>query len=101
MFYLYAIQKHSDHCEEIPYEQREWWYQLLSSEVKQELLDWYSKFKPNCYHSYKIVQVQGTLPDFFYPRREIKRRTNAAKLLKSMNWKEEPYYEEAETSKTA
>jgi hypothetical protein len=101
MFYLYAIQKHSDHSEEIPEDQREWWWLVLSSEDKQALLDWYNKYRYTSYHSFKIVNAQGSLPDFFYPRREINRRTNAGKLLKAINWKKELWYENAKNSEAA
>jgi hypothetical protein len=89
MFYLYSVQKYSDVWDEIPEEQREWWWLVMSSESKQILLDWYEKYRYASSHSFKLVQVQGSLPDFFYPSKEIKRRTNAGKLLKSINWKKD------------
>lgn len=101
MFHLYVVQKYSDYWDEIPEEQREWWFLVLSNENKQPLLDWHSKHKYPYAHGYKLVQAQGTLPDFFYPRREIKRQTNAGKLLRSINWKNELYYEETKNSETA
>lgn len=98
MFYLYSIQKYSDYCDEIPEQQRESWWLVLSSENKQTLLDWYSKHRYPSSHSFKLVSAQGSLPDFFYPRRECTRRTNAGKLLASMNWKKELWYENAKSS---
>ncbi len=100
MFYLYSVQKYSDYWDEIPEEQREWWWLVLSSENKQELLDWYNNHRYPSSHSFKLVQAQGSLPDFFYPRRELNRRTNAGKLLKSINWKKELWYEDAKSTKT-
>ena len=41
----------------------------------------------------KLVFAEYTLSDFFYPRAEIKRRTNAAKMLKAVG-----YGNEAKTS---
>jgi hypothetical protein len=86
MFYLYVVQKLSSSYDEVPEEKREWWHLVSSNENKQLLLDWHSKHKSSYAHGYKVVQATGTLPDFFYPKREIKRQSNAGKLLRSINW---------------
>lgn len=101
MFYLYCVQKRSAHCDELAPEQREWWYLVTSSDVKQTLLDWYNKHRYPHAQGFKIVEAKGTLPDFFYPRREITRQTNAGKLLRSISWKQEEYYEETKSAQTA
>ena len=101
MYHLYVVQKYLDYWDEIPETQREWWFLVLSSEDKQSLLDWHSKYRYPHAYGFKLVQASGNLPDFFYPRREYKRQTNAGKLLRSMNWKYELCYEKAENTKTA
>lgn len=101
MFYLYAVQKYSDYWDEIPEEQREWWNLVLSDENKQVLLNWYNNYRYTTANGYKLVEAKGNLPDFFYPRRELKRQTNAGKLLRSINWKHELYYEKTENTETA
>jgi hypothetical protein len=100
VFYLYAIQKYSDDWEEIPETQREWWNLVISSENKQILLDWYNNYRYATANGFKIVEAKGTLPEFFYPRREIKRQTNAGKLLRAIKWEYTLYYEEVKNSKT-
>jgi hypothetical protein len=84
MYYLYSIHKMSDVWDEIPYEKREWWALAQVSDDKQKLLDWHSKFKRD--YAYKIVSSDRTLKDCFYPRAEIKTRTQTAQMLKALNY---------------
>lgn len=98
MFYLYVVQKYADCYDEIPEELRESWFLVLSNAEKQVLLDWHSKHKYPYAHGYKLVEASGSLADFFYPRREIKRQTNAGKLLRSIKWKPELNYEKTENT---
>jgi hypothetical protein len=86
VYYLYAINKMSDIWDEIPYEKREWWFLAYSNADKQAVLDWHSKFKRD--YSYKIICSPRSLKDCFYPRGEIKKRTQTAQMLKSLNYGE-------------
>jgi hypothetical protein len=88
MFYLYSVQKRSAECDEIPEAKREWWYLVLSSDNKQKLLDWYNNYRYEHSQGFKIVEATGNLPDFFYPLLEIKRQSNAGKLLRSIKWEQ-------------
>lgn len=84
MFYLYSVHKIPDSWSEIPYEKREWWFLAKTSSDKQALLNWHAKYKRN--YSYKIVSSHRNLKDSFYPRAEIKRRTQTSQMLKALNY---------------
>ena len=84
MYYLYSIHKMSDVWDEIPYVKREWWILAHTSNDKQALLDWHAKYKRE--YPYKIVSSDRTLKDCFYPRAEIKTRTQRAQMLKALNY---------------
>lgn len=84
MYYLYAVHKMSDVWDEIPYEKREWWTLAYTSNDKQTLLDWHSKHKLD--YKYKIISSERNLKDIFYPRAEIKTRTQTAQMLKALNY---------------
>lgn len=92
MYHLYIVNSVSDVCDEIPHDKREWWFLEKSSTDRQELVDIAAKRK-SPYWKHKLVFAEYTLSDFFYPRAEIKRRTNAAKMLKAVG-----YGNEAKTS---
>jgi hypothetical protein len=84
MYYLYSIHKLSDVWDEIPIEKREWWILAHSNTSKQALLDWYNTFKRE--YPYKIVSSDRKLKDVFFPRAEIKTRTQTALMLKALNY---------------
>lgn len=84
MYHLYAVHKMSDVWDEIPYEKREWWTLVCSSSDKQTLIDWYARYKRD--YTYKIVTSDRTLKDCFYPRAEIKTRTQTSQMLKAINY---------------
>jgi len=85
MFYRYSIHKMSDIFDEIPYEKREWWVLASKHASKEEALEWHEAHKHEGY-SYKLVSSNRTLKDCFYPRAEVKKRTQTAQLLKSLNY---------------
>jgi hypothetical protein len=84
MYHLYAVHKMSDVWDEIPYEKREWWMLVYSDNDKQAVVDWHARYKRD--YLYKIVSSDRTLKDCFYPRAEIKTRTQTAQLLKAINY---------------
>jgi hypothetical protein len=85
MYYLYIVNSVSDVCDEVPYEKREWWLLEQKSADKQYLINIASERK-SPYWRHKLVYAEYTLSDFFYPRAEIKRRTNASKMLKATGY---------------
>lgn len=84
MFYLYSVHKIADSWDEVPHEKREWWFLAKTASDKQRLLHWHAKYKRN--YPYKIVSSHRNLKDSFYPRAEIKRRTQTAQMLKAINY---------------
>ncbi len=85
MYHLYMVNSVSYVWDEIPYEKREWWHLEAKSVDKQYLVDIASKRK-SPYWKHKLVYAEYTLSDCFFPRAEIKRRTNTAKMLKSVGY---------------
>jgi hypothetical protein len=86
MFYLFAINTLSDVWDEVPYEKREWWLLIKANDNKQELLAWHNKNKSKSNYSYKIVTTSRSIKDCFYPRKEIKTRSQTAQMLKAINY---------------
>lgn len=86
MYYLYSIHKMSDVWDEdeIPYVKREWWILARTNTDKQALLDWHAKYKRD--YAYKIVSSDRNLKDCFFPRAEVKTRTQTAQMLKALNY---------------
>jgi hypothetical protein len=84
LYHLYSIHKLSDVWDEIPAEKREWWILAYSSEHKQTVVDWHSRFKRD--YAYKIVSSDRNVKDIFYPRAEIKTRTQTAQMLKAIGY---------------
>jgi hypothetical protein len=74
----------SDVWDEIPYEKREWWVLAYSNEDKQTVLDWHNKYKLD--YPYKLINTTRNLKDIFYPRAEIKTRTQTSQMLKALNY---------------
>jgi hypothetical protein len=86
MYYLYSIHKISDVWDEdeIPYVKREWWILVRTNSDKQALLDWHARFKRD--YAYKIVSSERKLKRLFFPRAEVKTRTQTAQMLKALNY---------------
>jgi len=85
VYHLYIVNHRDDVWDEIPYEKREWWLLEKRSENRQELVDIAAKRK-SPYWKHKLVFAEYTIGDCFFPRAEIKRRTNTAKMLKSVGY---------------
>lgn len=85
MYYRYAVYKESDVCDEVPWEKREWWRLASTHTSKQEALEWHNEHKRHQY-TYKLIYSDRTLSDSFFPRIEIKRRTETAKMLQNLKY---------------
>lgn len=85
MYKLFEIRKIDDILDYVPEEKREWWMLKAEAKDKQELLDWHRKHKMSHY-SYKIVGTKYKLKDNFFPRTEVRRRTETAKFLKQQGY---------------
>jgi hypothetical protein len=85
MYHLYIVNSVSDVWDEIPYEKREWWTLEQKSADKQYLIN-LAAGRKSPYWKHKLVYAEYTLSDCFFPRVEIKRRTNTAKMLKSVGY---------------
>lgn len=85
MYHLFVVCTMSDVWDEIPYEKREWWHLEKSSSERQELVD-LAALRKNQYTSHKLVFAEYSLSDCFYPRAEIQKRTNTAKMLKAIGY---------------
>jgi hypothetical protein len=85
MYHLYIVNSMDDIWDEIPYEKLEWWHLEKSSLSRQELVELAAKRK-SPYSKHKLVFAEYSLSDCFYPRLEIKKRTNTAKMLKSVGY---------------
>lgn len=88
MYHLYIVNSRDDTWDEIPYDKREWWFLEKSSADRQELVD-LAAGRKSVYWKHKLVYAEYSLSDFFFPRAEIKRRTNTAKMLKSVGYTNE------------
>lgn len=88
MYYLYIVNSLSDVWEEIPYEKRECWTLECKSENRQELVD-IAAGRKSPYWKHKLISADYNLSDCFFPRAEIKRRTNTAKMLKAIGYSNE------------
>lgn len=85
MYHLFVVVTMDDVWDEIPYEKREWWFLEKRSADREELVALASRRK-SVYTSHKLVRADYTVSDCFYPRAEIKRRTNTAKMLKAVGY---------------
>lgn len=85
MYHLYIVNSMDDIWDETPYERREWWNLEKSSADRQELVDLASRRK-SPYSKHKLVFTEYNISDCFFPRAEIKRRTNTAKMLKAIGY---------------
>lgn len=85
MYQLYEVRTVSDQLDYVPYEKREWWMLKAKAADKAELVEWHKKHKMSHY-TYKIVSTRFSLKDSFYPRSEVKRRTDTAKFLKQQGY---------------
>jgi hypothetical protein len=88
MHYLYIVTTFSDVWDEIPHDKREWWLLEKRSADRQELVD-LAAGRKSPYYKHKLVYAEYSLSDFFFPRAEIKRRTNASKMLKAVGYTNE------------
>jgi hypothetical protein len=84
VYHLYSVHKLSDDWDEIPAEKREWWILAHSDSCKEALIQWHSKYKRD--YAYKIISSDRSLKDIFYPRAEIKTRTQTAQMLKTLKY---------------
>jgi len=87
MFYRYLVHSIPDTWTEVPWEKREWWFLASKHGTKEHALSWHKQHKRS-YYRYKLVTSDRNLKDSFYPREEIKKRTQTAQLLKSINYGE-------------